>query len=601
LDTVSLEGSSMEATLSGTNDLTITNLVCEWSTLQGSGAVNIPAGGTVSNSSVSLRLDGRILNMAGTAGCAGLVGVNGAVVNNFGTWELQDNGSVSSLTFSNYGRLVKTGGSGTAIFSYAPLHNSGTVEVQSGMLELGTGGVNATGAFTVAAGAILDFVGGSYTLAPGARLDSAGTVRVSAYLYPGTLWHSGALFRTPRLEVPYGNAYLDTPVEVTTLIVNNGFVYFGTPTALDTVSLEGNNMEATLSGTNDLTITNLVGAWSALQGSGAVNIPADGSVSNSSISLRLDGRVLNMAGTARCASLIGANGAVVNNTGTWELRDNWGVSSLTFSNYGQLVKTGGSGTATFGFAPCYNSGTVEALSGTLLFNHSYRQAAGFTLLQGGNLGGPSLDIQGGLLGGAGTISGNLANNGLVTPGASPGRLVIEGNYTQTAGGALNIELDGLIAGAEFDQLQVSGTASLGGHLNVTLVNGFVPGTNDVFPFLTGAPRPSAFATFHADAVGGGYYLNPVYQPGGVELRVVEPTPRFVSSQLQRSSRQAWFQMAGVAAQNYVIEATTNSTSTHLTGWLPILTNTVPGSTLLKFTDPERTNYLYRFFRARFAP
>ena len=64
-------------------------------------------------------------------------------------------------------------------------------------------------------------------------------------------------------------------------------------------------------------------------------------------------------------------------------------------------------------------------------------------------------------------------------------LTITGDYTQTATGAFDIEIGGLIAGDNFDQLVVNGAASLAGTLNVTLINAFVPEVGDSFLILNG--------------------------------------------------------------------------------------------------------------------
>ena len=76
------------------------------------------------------------------------------------------------------------------------------------------------------------------------------------------------------------------------------------------------------------------------------------------------------------------------------------------------------------------------------------------------------------------------NDGAVSPGSSPGILTVSGNYTQTGAGVLNIELAGPIAGTQYDQLIVSGTATLAGNLNLILLNGFVPGPNDGIQILS---------------------------------------------------------------------------------------------------------------------
>ena len=66
-------------------------------------------------------------------------------------------------------------------------------------------------------------------------------------------------------------------------------------------------------------------------------------------------------------------------------------------------------------------------------------------------------------GGAGTTIGDVVNNGIVAPGSNAiGTQNITGNFTQGAGGALNIEVDA--AGNE-DVLDITGAATLDGTVN----------------------------------------------------------------------------------------------------------------------------------------
>ena len=80
----------------------------------------------------------------------------------------------------------------------------------------------------------------------------------------------------------------------------------------------------------------------------------------------------------------------------------------------------------------------------------------------------NLDVNwGGRLSGNGTINGLvIQNNGLVAPGESPGTLTINGDYTQSETGTLEIEIFGSEIGTEYDQLVVNGTATLAGTLYI---------------------------------------------------------------------------------------------------------------------------------------
>ena len=107
-------------------------------------------------------------------------------------------------------------------------------------------------------------------------------------------------------------------------------------------------------------------------------------------------------------------------------------------------------------------------------------------------GGATLRVDGtltvgplGLINGSGTLAAStraIVNGGIIRPGLSPGIIVIEGDYQQTADGVLKMEAAGLSDG-QFDVLHVTGKTSLGGRLEVRFLNGYVPRTGDLIPFL----------------------------------------------------------------------------------------------------------------------
>ncbi len=98
----------------------------------------------------------------------------------------------------------------------------------------------------------------------------------------------------------------------------------------------------------------------------------------------------------------------------------------------------------------------------------------------------TVSLQGGSLSGTGTIDGDVLNSGaLVTPGtaSSTGILTVHGTWTQTLAATIDLRVGGATAGTQFDQLNIQGAASLAGTLNVSLVNGFVPGPYQTFPVI----------------------------------------------------------------------------------------------------------------------
>src|SRR5262249_3768957 len=87
--------------------------------------------------------------------------------------------------------------------------------------------------------------------------------------------------------------------------------------------------------------------------------------------------------------------------------------------------------------------------------------------------------------GSGTISGNVNNtSGHVAPGNSPGIIIINGNFSQDAGGTLDIEMQGTNpVTPDFDQIFVNGTVTLDGTLNIIRLSGYEPSYAHTFKII----------------------------------------------------------------------------------------------------------------------
>jgi hypothetical protein len=110
--------------------------------------------------------------------------------------------------------------------------------------------------------------------------------------------------------------------------------------------------------------------------------------------------------------------------------------------------------------------------------------------------------------GDGTIVADVFNAGTVAPGTSPGTLHVNGNFQQSVGGKLQIEL----ASASFDKLEVTGEITLdntlfgpplGGTLDVSLIDGYTPSGNQSFDILDWSGSLSGvFSTIILPTLGG---------------------------------------------------------------------------------------------------
>ena len=153
-----------------------------------------------------------------------------------------------------------------------------------------------------------------------------------------------------------------------------------------------------------------------------------------------------------------------------------------------------------------------AVGATLEFNNRLSLGGNTLTKDGGgalrinndlNTGGGAIVVLGGTVGGSGTIGGDLVNSaGTVTPGNSPGILTVSGNYTQNSSSTLAIELGGTTLGSQHDQLDVSGTATLGGTLAVSLINSFTPSAGQSFDILDWTSVNGTFSSLSLPTLTG---------------------------------------------------------------------------------------------------
>ena len=146
-------------------------------------------------------------------------------------------------------------------------------------------------------------------------------------------------------------------------------------------------------------------------------------------------------------------------------------------------------------------------------------------------------VQGGSLTGSGTVIGNVSNAGAVGPGQSPGTLNINGNYAQSAGGIFDVEIGGPAAG-QFNQINASGSATLAGALDVSLVNGYQPAQGASTSFLSANAVSGAFSNVINTTPGSAYSFSADYStPNAVRVVVTSvPFVDLVVTQVQGPSQ-----------------------------------------------------------------
>jgi Aspartyl protease/Dockerin type I domain len=155
------------------------------------------------------------------------------------------------------------------------------------------------------------------------------------------------------------------------------------------------------------------------------------------------------------------------------------------------------------------------------------EAGGEILLLGGKLDAGVVNIDDGLLSGSGTIEvgsgpvqGVVRNlGGRVSPGTTgaTGQLTINGDFSNLVDGTFAVDIRGLTAGGQYDQLIVGRSAFLGGTLNVVVPGPFAPSVGNIFTILMAGQ--SVIGTFDSLVLPGAYTWNVTYNATNVLLTV----------------------------------------------------------------------------------
>jgi hypothetical protein len=248
---------------------------------------------------------------------------------------------------------------------------------------------------------------------------------------------------------------------------------------------------------------------------------------------------VNTNATLNVAAGLTNHGTILMQSISGAYADTLAAGSGTFTNAadGTIQVSAGTGGGRFFTGTLTNLGTVNVGNGTTFAPSGagsiYTQTSGATVLTSGTLGaaGFPVNINGGVLSGTGTVNGNVTNAGTVSLGTTPvpGQLTINGSYTQTAAGTLNLQIGGrTVAGQDYDQIVVNGTppgagtVTLAGTVNVSLVNGFTPLPGDRYQVINFASSTGDFATKNGFSLGGGNVLVEQFSAGNLALVVDQP-------------------------------------------------------------------------------
>ena len=228
------------------------------------------------------------------------------------------------------------------------------------------------------------------------------------------------------------------------------------------------------------------------------------------------------------ATLGGSGAALINDAAatTVQLLTNTGTITLagdvSLGGDGNLelpAQIGDSGSG-YGLTKVGN-GTLK-LSGFNSYSGTTTVSAGELNVSGvGSTGSGDTSVAAGAtISGDSLVLGNLNSSGAVSPGNSAGTLTVGGNVVLDSTASLTIEIGGLTSGA-FDLLDIGGSATLAGSLDLSIIDSFSPTLGDTFQILNATSLGgSTFDSVTGTDIGGGLALDVIYNASSVVLQVI---------------------------------------------------------------------------------
>ncbi|MBK7423452.1 MAG: hypothetical protein IPJ48_10325 [Propionivibrio sp.] len=473
-------------------------------------------------------------------------GYSGGVINIASGHTLNWSKGVNPWQFDN-GTVVQGGGtlnltSGAGTFTGA---GSGiTVQDVGTTLNIAGANISASGNITVGAGGTLGMMGGSATFNPGSvvNIQSGATLGVSAIsvnlgmnatiagainvgiggiatiaptsgtLTPSSITVVGSSsYDTAHLNFTAPNGAITVP-NVTTN--NGGAIAFGSDVTIGNLSILGftgglvgpGNVVLAAGGTHLWNTGGFAGGINVTIAPGAnltINTPALKQITNATF--------VNQGTISWNDGDIDLEGAaILNNSGAFNIALAGsrtlgnvfaGPGTLALTNTGTITKTVANSATFDGSVTLTNAST-----GSLNVNGGTLQVNNF-----------ALNTNSGVISGSGTLNlggATLTNSGTIKPGGTgaAGTLSITGNLVNSGSGTIEAELGGTTAGTQYDVLAVSGNVTLGGTLNSTLINSYVPTAGPNFDIITaGGTASGSFATLNVYSGINGAIVGSVYR------------------------------------------------------------------------------------------
>ena len=292
------------------------------------------------------------------------------------------------------------------------------------------------------------------TVNSGGHLEASGTTFASSlnqvYLDNNSILNAGDLTGNtfncplwlPEGEVQYLSGTGSNNVQFAAIDILGGTVPDGQTLALNAIGTSTSNLTYVFAGTFTVASDSLVSV--------AANLPV---VIDPGVTLTDDGTLtfangdsVNLAGYISTEQIVVGGGGLLNAANsTFTASGYQQTAMITVIGGGSLQTTGETTMA----LPFIDNGTLTVQSGTLI------------------------------------LTSSLTNNDILTIAAGS-TVTVSGNYSQSSLATLNVQIGGSPSSGQFSQLMGNGssTATIGGPLNIALVNGFEPADGADYPLLT---------------------------------------------------------------------------------------------------------------------
>ena len=407
---------------------------------------------TVSGSAITLKSDSGTATVSGTAG---------------------NNVIIAPITLAS--NTVVTVSADTLTFS-GTVGGTGVLTKQGAGTLILSGANTYTGAMTVSAGTLQ----GNTSSVRGNITNNASVVfnQAADGSYAGLMTGTGSLAKTGggQLTLPEANTFSSSggiTISQGILVAPFGISRSGSPVSVAAVAtLEaGGQVNRAISGTGTVTATADLIIGKSTQ-AGQFN---QGSTPGL-------GGTLNVGGNA--VVILSADKAILG-------------SQTNLNEGGSLTTLHGS---QLGYATTVDTTKILTATGNATINGDF--------VNNGIVNGPAgdqwltftQDVKGG-----GNMTGNIKYAGSYSPGNSPASVSVE-NILFDPTSVLIIEFAGKTLGSEYDQLVISGLATLNGTLDVDLLNSFTPSVGDSFHIFNGTTTGS-FAQLSLPVLGSGLSWN----------------------------------------------------------------------------------------------